>query len=68
MRMHDLQNVECSISIYDHSFTLAITASSLAEIEGLLNHLPVQPIDATHGLNRSAGVSYPSVFRGSSFS
>ena len=30
--------------------------------------LPPQPIDATHALNRSAGVSNPSVFRGRSFS
>ena len=29
--------------------------------------LPVQPIDATHALNRSAGVSYSSVLRGRSF-
>ena len=29
--------------------------------------LPVQPIDATHALNRSAGVSNPSVLRGRSF-
>jgi len=30
--------------------------------------LSSQPIDATHALNRSAGVSNPSVFRGRSFS
>jgi len=28
----------------------------------------VQPLDATHRLNRSAGVSYSSVFRGLSLS
>jgi hypothetical protein len=30
--------------------------------------MPHQPIDATHALNRSAGVSNPSVFSGCSFS
>ena len=29
--------------------------------------LPAQPIDATHALNRSAGVSNPNVLRGRSF-
>ena len=29
--------------------------------------MPVQPVDATHALNRSAGVSNPSVLRGRSF-
>ena len=28
----------------------------------------IQPVDATHALNRSAGVSYPSVLRGRSLS
>jgi hypothetical protein len=31
------------------------------------NALPAQPIDATHALKRSAGVSNPSVLRGRSF-
>jgi hypothetical protein len=30
--------------------------------------LSIQPVDATHTLNRSAGVSYPSVLRGRSLS
>jgi hypothetical protein len=29
--------------------------------------VPAQPVDATHALNRSAGVSNPSVLRGRSF-
>jgi len=29
--------------------------------------LPTQPVDATHALNRSAGVSYSNVFLGRSF-
>jgi hypothetical protein len=37
------------------------------EMNGVEN-VSAQPIDATHALNRSAGVSYPSVFRGRSFS
>jgi len=32
------------------------------------NAAPVQPIDATHALNRSAGVSNSNVLRGLSFS
>ena len=32
------------------------------------NDLPAQPVDATHALNLSAGVSKANVFRGRSFS
>ena len=40
--------------------------NTLVELVG--NQLPVQPIDATHALNRSAGVSNSNVLRGPSFS
>ncbi len=36
--------------------------------ENVCFQVPPQPIDATHALNRSAGVSNPSVLRGRSFS
>jgi len=44
------------------------------ELQGLLNDwtsrysLPPQPVDATHALNLSAGVSKPNVLRGRSLS
>lgn len=48
--------------------------TNLEQSMGLRHHSMVQsgpwiqPVAATHALNRSAGVSYPSVFRGLSLS
>jgi len=43
-------------------------ASQVAARSTAAIHLRIQPVDATHWLNRSAGVSKPNVFLGRSFS
>ena len=54
--------------VAEHGSTVISARAMTGACETTALPLRAQPIDATHTLNRSAGVSYSRVFRGRSFS